>query len=90
MVEKNKALKQKRKVKVFRDAPYYNLCSMCDDATNCRYAKSPESVILFCDEFEGYKLEEPEIRFKESRKKSHRADKTEKLIGLCGNCEKRD
>lgn len=82
--------KTKEELKIETASVYYNLCSMCKNALDCRYIKSQESSILFCDEFDGYKEKIPKIEFIKQVTKVPEKNNPSNLIGLCRNCEIRE
>lgn len=63
------------------------LCSTCIHTEDCIYAHNSESIILQCEEFDGY---EEVKKSRENFTGTVRNKNEEEMTGLCANCANRD
>ncbi|HEX9916780.1 MAG TPA: hypothetical protein VGB16_03505 [candidate division Zixibacteria bacterium] len=94
-VQKKEALskREQKKETLSKKGEYAGLCLTCVNASGCIYIKNQKSVVLECEDFEGYTNSPMRATINDVLSKvSSDASKADfgKYEGLCVNCEIRE
>jgi hypothetical protein len=85
--------KVQKKETLFKKREYAGLCLTCVNAPDCIYIKNQKSVVLLCEEFNGYRDSPMKATISNVLSKTT-SDAWEvdfeKYKGLCANCEIRE